>query len=434
MKYDADTPEARLKKARTIATSLLVLAAIMFVISTLLLKQYPWLAYVKAFSEAAMVGALADWFAVVALFRHPLGLPIPHTAILPKNQERIADNLGQFIQNNFLDQKAIAKKVYFLEPSRKGLDWLSKPENQAFIAPFIVKQIPALLKSVKPEQMSLFLGQLLQRQYDGKSIGTTLAQILSMLQANGYHHIALVGVLEQIRAWLRNEHTRQLLEDNINAWAAKIKTDSPSKWDKLVAAFKGSAVEMVDGWVARKVLDWADDYCQEVINNDHHAMHQSMDRKVSQLVWALEHSEIMHRRLNQIKDGLIESEAVQGFIQHSWQGLQNWAQEDADKHDSMLMQQVLKVMNQMLIQGAAQPEVLSRFDAQLSLWVRELVEQYKFKVSDYVADKVKSWDSDELVEKLELSVGKDLQYIRINGTLVGGLVGLVIHTLSIWLS
>lgn len=434
MKYDAATPEARLKKARTIATSLLVLAAVIFVISTLLLKQYPWLAYVKAFAEAAMVGALADWFAVVALFRHPLGIPIPHTAILPKNQERIAENLGQFIQSNFLDQKAIAKKVYFLEPSRKGLDWLSQPENQAFIAPFIVKQIPALLKSIKPEQMALFLGQLLQRQYDGKSIGQTLAQMLSMLQSKGYHHIALVGVLEQIRSWLQNEHTRKLLEDNINAWAAKIKTDSPSKWDKLIAAFKGSAVEMVDGWLARKVLDWADDYCLEIIHHDDHAMHQSMDRKITQLVWALEHSDIMHRRLNQVKDGLIESEAVQNFIQHSWQGLQNWAQEDADKNDSMLMQQVLKVMNQMLIQGAAQPEVLSRFDAQLSLWVRELVEQYKFKVADYVADKVKSWDSDQLVEKLELSVGKDLQYIRINGTLVGGLVGLIIHTISIWLS
>ena len=429
----SDEAARKLRKVRTIATLLLVTAAVVFVLASLNVARYPWLAYVKAFSEAAMVGALADWFAVVALFRHPLGLPIPHTAILPRNQARIAKSLGQFIENNFLEQKAIAKKVYYLEPSRKFLDWLANIEHQALVAPFVVKQIPTLMQAIKPEQMSLFLGQLLKQQYDGKSLGHTLSQMLRMVQSYGYHQIFFIGLLEQIRAWLRHEETRQLLEDNINSWAAKVKKDNPSSWDKLVAAFKGSAVDMVDGWVARKVLDWADNYCEEVINDDNHAMRAGVERKMNQLVWALEFSPIMHKRLNQAKDGLINSDAVQQFIQHSWLSLQNWSASDALKSDSMLMQQVLKMMNQMLIQGAAQPEVLRRFDAQISLWVREAVGQYKSKVADYVAEKVKSWDSQELVQKLELSVGKDLQYIRINGTLVGGLVGLVIYVVSGWL-
>ena len=429
----SDEAARKLRKVRTIATLLLVTAAVVFVLASLNVARYPWLAYVKAFAEAAMVGALADWFAVVALFRHPLGLPIPHTAILPRNQTRIANSLGQFIENNFLEQKAIAKKVYYLEPSRKFLDWLANIEHQALVAPFVVKQIPTLMQAIKPEQMSLFLGQLLKQQYDGKSLGHTLSQMLRMVQSYGYHQIFFIGLLEQIRAWLRHEETRQLLEDNINSWAAKVKKDNPSSWDKLVAAFKGSAVDMVDGWVARKVLDWADNYCEEVINDDSHAMRAGVERKMNQLIWALEFSPIMHKRLNQAKDGLINSDAVQQFIQHSWLSLQNWSASDAVKNDSMLMQQVLKMMNQMLIQGAAQPEVLRRFDAQISLWVREAVGQYKSKVADYVAEKVKSWDSQELVQKLELSVGKDLQYIRINGTLVGGLVGLVIYVVSGWL-
>ena len=430
----SDEAARKLRKVRTIATLLLVTAAVVFVLASLNVARYPWLAYVKAFAEAAMVGALADWFAVVALFRHPLGLPIPHTAILPRNQARIAKSLGQFIENNFLEQKAIAKKVYYLEPSRKFLDWLANIEHQALVAPFVVKQIPTLMQAIKPEQMSLFLGQLLKQQYDGKSLGHTLSQMLRMVQSYGYHQIFFIGLLEQIRAWLRHEETRQLLEDNINSWAAKVKKDNPSSWDKLVAAFKGSAVDMVDGWVARKVLDWADNYCEEVINDDSHAMRAGVERKMNQLIWALEFSPIMHKRLNQAKDGLINSDAVQQFIQHSWLSLQNWSASDAVKNDSMLMQQVLKMMNQMLIQGAAQPEVLRRFDAQISLWVREAVGQYKSKVADYVAEKVKSWDSQELVQKLELSVGKDLQYIRINGTLVGGLVGLVIYIVSGWLT
>ena len=429
----SDEAARKLRKVRTIATLLLVTAAVVFVVASLNVARYPWLAYVKAFAEAAMVGALADWFAVVALFRHPLGLPIPHTAILPRNQARIAKSLGQFIENNFLEQKAIAKKVYYLEPSRKFLDWLANIEHQALVAPFVVKQIPTLMQAIKPEQMSLFLGQLLKQQYDGKSLGHTLSQMLRMVQSYGYHQIFFIGLLEQIRAWLRHEETRQLLEDNINSWAAKVKKDNPSSWDKLVAAFKGSAVDMVDGWVARKVLDWADNYCEEVINDDSHAMRAGVERKMNQLIWALEFSPIMHKRLNQAKDGLINSDAVQQFIQHSWLSLQNWSASDAVKNDSMLMQQVLKMMNQMLIQGAAQPEVLRRFDAQISLWVREAVGQYKSKVADYVAEKVKSWDSQELVQKLELSVGKDLQYIRINGTLVGGLVGLLIYVVSGWL-
>ena len=429
----SDEAARKLRKVRTIATLLLVTAAVVFVLASLNVARYPWLAYVKAFAEAAMVGALADWFAVVALFRHPLGLPIPHTAILPRNQARIAKSLGQFIENNFLEQKAIAKKVYYLEPSRKFLDWLANIEHQALVAPFVVKQIPTLMQAIKPEQMSLFLGQLLKQQYDGKSLGHTLSQMLRMVQSYGYHQIFFIGLLEQIRAWLRHEETRQLLEDNINSWAAKVKKDNPSSWDKLVAAFKGSAVDMVDGWVARKVLDWADNYCEEAINDDSHAMRAGVERKMNQLIWALEFSPIMHKRLNQAKDGLINSDAVQQFIQHSWLSLQNWSASDAVKNDSMLMQQVLKMMNQMLIQGAAQPEVLRRFDAQISLWVREAVGQYKSKVADYVAEIVKSWDSQELVQKLELSVGKDLQYIRINGTLVGGLVGLVIYVVSGWL-
>ena len=433
MMTHSDEAARKLRKVRTIATLLLVTAAVVFVLASLNVARYPWLAYVKAFAEAAMVGALADWFAVVALFRHPLGLPIPHTAILPRNQARIAKSLGQFIENNFLEQKAIAKKVYYLEPSRKFLDWLANIEHQALVAPFVVKQIPTLMQAIKPEQMSLFLGQLLKQQYDGKSLGHTLSQMLRMVQSYGYHQIFFIGLLEQIRAWLRHEETRQLLEDNINSWAAKVKKDNPSSWDKLVAAFKGSAVDMVDGWVARKVLDWADNYCEEVINDDSHAMRAGVERKMNQLIWALEFSPIMHKRLNQAKDGLINSDAVQQFIQHSWLSLQNWSASDAVKSDSMLMQQVLKMMNQMLIQGAAQPEVLRRFDAQISLWVREAVGQYKSKVADYVAEKVKSWDSQELVQKLELSVGKDLQYIRINGTLVGGLVGLVIYVVSGWL-
>ncbi len=424
----------RLRRSRRLAVGLLLAAAVLFVVTSVYVGRYPALAYVKAFAEAAMIGALADWFAVVALFRHPLGLPIPHTAILPRNQNRIADELGRFIEHNFLHGRSIALRVYQARPTEQLLQWLRLPENQASLLPLLTRQIPPLLRAVKPEQMALFLSQLLQKQYSGKSLGQTLSQLLALVHAQGHHQVLLVTVFKQIRHWLRQEHTRTLLEQNINAWAAKIEKEHPSTWDKIIAALKGSAVDMVDGWVARKALAWADHYVEEVLNTPEHVMRRNLDAKVAQMVKLLAHSRVWHRRLDGVKQQLTESAAVQDAIAQAWLSLQRWSEQDIRLPESLWQQQVHKLLQQMVWQGAQQPEVLRRFDVRLSLWVRDGVNQYKHKVGQFVAEKVKSWDSAELVRKLELSVGKDLQYIRINGTLVGGLVGLLIYWLSQWLA
>lgn len=425
--------KARLRRSRRWATGLLLAACVLFVLSTLYLKHYPWLTYVKAFSEAAMVGALADWFAVTALFRRPLGLPIPHTAILPRNQARIADELGRFIENNFLQGKPIALRVYQAQPSDKLLSWLAGESVRSQWLPWVAKQIPLLLNIAKPEQVARFSGMMLAQQYNGEKIAKTISDGLLLLKKHGMHETLYYSLLKQLRRWLKNPETREMLEQNLREWAAKIESDAPSTWDKFKAALKSTVVEKVDDWAAAKALDWADGYLAAAMQGDENAMRRRFDEQYDAIIERLQTSRLWHRRLEAAKMQIAGSPALQNSLQSFWKGLQKWAENDVVKTDSLCTAQLQKLLDHMLLQAEAYPQFMRRADVRLSLMVRDFVMRYKEQAAQFVADKVKSWDSAQMVEKLELSVGKDLQYIRINGTLVGGLVGLAIYVVSKWL-
>ena len=429
----AKLARARLRRSRRWATGLLLAACVLFAASLLLVKQYGWAAYVKAFAEAAMVGALADWFAVTALFRRPMGLPIPHTAILPRNQERIADELGRFIENNFLAGKPIALRVYQARPAGKLLDWLGSEEVRTQWLPWAARQVPRLLKVAKPEQFARFTSMLLAQQYTGEKIGHTLSDGLRLLKANGMHEVLFRSLLGQLRRWLQSPETRVLLEQNLREWAVKIETDAPSTWDKLKATLKSTLVEKMDDWVAEKALDWADSCLAAAEEDGNHAIRRGFDEQYDKTAAKLLESEVWHQRLEAAKMQLAQSPALQNHLAGFWSGIQDWAEKDVERTDSACLLQLEKLLDHMLAQAAGFPQFMRRADVRLSLAVRDFVMRYKGRAAQFVADKVKSWDSALMVQKLELSVGRDLQFIRINGTIVGGLVGLAIYCISLWL-
>ncbi|QEY24431.1 DUF445 domain-containing protein [Neisseria animalis] len=429
---EARTRQARLrlKTARRQANCLLLAAVVLFVVSALLVRQYAWLAYVKAFAEAAMVGALADWFAVTALFRRPLGLPIPHTAILPRNQVRIADELARFIEHNFLQGKAIAVRIYQMRPSEKLLHRLAEPPLRRLWLPWLTRQIPLLLNTAKPEQTARFGSMLLSRQYSGEKIGRALADGLKILKEHGFHHILLHKLIKQLRRLLNHPETRAMLEQHLREWAAKIESDAPTTWDKFKAAMKTSLVEKVDDWAAEKALSWADGYLAHTADGRDNALQRHFDTQYDLLIERLSTSKLWHKRLETFKQQIAESPALHNGLADFWRNVQNWAAEDTAKQHSLCAAQLEKLLEHMLAQAAAHPQFMRRADVRLSLLVRGLVARYKNQAAQFVADKVKSWDSGQMAEKLELGVGRDLQYIRINGTLVGGLVGLLIYCVS----
>ena len=424
---------ARLQRSRRQAGGLLLAAVLLFIVSALFVQHHPALGYLKAFAEAATVGALADWFAVTALFRHPLGLKIPHTAILPRNQNRIADELGRFIETNFLPERPIAIRIYRLRIAEKLRRWLARSSTRQEWLPALARQIPAALQTIPPQEAARLGAAFLAAHGSGKQLGSALSQALLLLEQQGLPESLQTALLGQIRHWIKQPNTRVLLEENLRAWAEKIETSQPDTWDKLKAQLRGRLVGQIDSWVAQKALDWADNYLEAALTSPQHELRTAFRRQYRALARELAQSEAWQRKLALAKRRLADSPGLQQQIAQLWQSLTARLAADAQRPDSAIARRLNSLLTYLLQQHAATPQQLRRLNARLALLARSLVRRHRHAAAEFIADKVKSWDSRQMSDKLELSIGRDLQFIRINGTLVGGLVGLLIYTLSQWL-
>ena len=424
---------ARLQRSRRQAGGLLLAAVLLFTVSALFVQRHPALGYLKAFAEAATVGALADWFAVTALFRHPLGLKIPHTAILPRNQNRIADELGRFIETNFLPERPIAIRIYRLRIAEKLRRWLSRSSTRQEWLPALARQIPAALQTIPPPEVARLGAAFLATHGSGKQLGAALSQALLLLEQQGLPESLQTALLGQIRHWIKQPNTRVLLEENLRAWAEKIETSQPDTWDKLKAQLRGRLVGQIDSWVAQKALDWADNYLEAALASPQHELRTAFRRQYRALARELAQSEAWQRKLALAKRRLADSPELQQQIAQLWQSLTTRLTTDAQRPDSAAARRLNSLLTYLLQQHAATPQQLRRLNARLALLARSLVRRHRHAAAEFIADKVKSWNSRQMSDKLELSIGRDLQFIRINGTLVGGLVGLLIYTLSQWL-
>lgn len=424
---------ARLQRSRRQAGGLLLAAVLLFIVSALFVQHHPALGYLKAFAEAATVGALADWFAVTALFRHPLGLKIPHTAILPRNQNRIADELGRFIETNFLPERPIAIRIYRLRIAEKLRRWLARGSTRQEWLPSLARQIPAALQTIPPQEAARLGAAFLAAHGSGKQLGSALSQTLLLLEQQGLPESLQTALLGQIRHWIKQPDTRVLLEENLRAWAEKIETSQPDTWDKLKAQLRGRLVGQIDSWVAQKALDWADNYLEAALASPQHELRTAFRRQYRALARELAQSEAWQRKLALAKRRLADSPELQQQIAQLWQSLTTRLAADAQRPDSATARRLNSLLTYLLQQHAATPQQLRRLNARLALLARSLVRRHRHAAAEFIADKVKSWDGRQMSDKLELSIGRDLQFIRINGTLVGGLVGLLIYTLSQWL-
>ena len=424
---------ARLQRSRRQAGGLLLAAVLLFIVSALFVQHHPTLGYLKAFAEAATVGALADWFAVTALFRHPLGLKIPHTAILPRNQNRIADELGRFIETNFLPERPIAIRIYRLRIAEKLRRWLSRGSTRQEWLPALARQIPAALQTIPPQEAARLGAAFLAAHGSCKQLGTALSQAMLLLEQQGLPESLQTALLGQIRHWIKQPDTRVLLEENLRAWAEKIETSQPDTWDKLKAQLRGRLVGQIDSWVAQKALDWADNYLEAALASPQHELRTAFRRQYRALAQELATSEAWQRKLSLAKRRLADSPRLQQQIAQLWQSLTTRLAADAQRPDSAAARRLNSLLTYLLQQHAATPQQLRRLNVRLALLARSLVRRHRHAAAEFIADKVKSWDSRQMSDKLELSIGRDLQFIRINGTLVGGLVGLLIYTLSQWL-
>lgn len=396
---------------RHVATLLLFAVIALYVPARLYESVNPFFGYLRAFAEAAMVGALADWFAVSALFRRPLGLPIPHTAVVPRNKERIGTALGGFIERNFLATDMLTAKLEKIDFAALLAEWLDQPSNRAKIADYLSEMLPGMLDSVKDEQVRRFIFKNVSERVRRFEAAPLTAEILGMLTAENRHQLLIDEMLRQVAA---------LLKENEPLIREKVRARTTWLWRQL----------SVDDRVATRIMEAAEEALTDLADDEQHPWRLRFDRTVRDFIQELRTSPEYREKADEIKEQLLLHPAVQEYLDGLWPEIKRAIQTDAGKHTSVLRARLRKGLA-MMARGLLNDHGLR---TRLNEWtlgiILDVVESRRHEVAKLIATTVREWDPDTMASKIEQEIGDDLQYIRINGTIIGGLAGLMIHGIS----
>jgi len=395
------------------ATGLLLAAAVGYVVS----EKYQ-LYYAAAFTEAAMVGALADWFAVVALFRRPLNLPIPHTAIIPRNKERIARGLSEFIQHNFLSAAALVQRIAEFRPAHTLCRWLLQPANADTVATYASRFLAYALGAVDDARVQRFLQRSVSAGMRKIDLAGAAAQLLDILTENKRHHTLLEAALSGLDDLLAKEDTRRFIAAEVAKSAPLLK--KISDWLHLD----------LDERAALKIVELAIEKISEVRRDRGHELRRKFDEAVAGFIEKLKKDDATRTTVNRIRDELLESPALATYIGGLWHEFRAWLGEDLQSGASLTHERIAAMVRAFGEQLEADREIRQWIDEQILKALPPLVEEHRAKIGRFVEDQINGWQEKKLVQELERHIGPDLQYIRINGTLVGGLAGLLIAALT----
>ncbi|MBF0334992.1 MAG: DUF445 domain-containing protein [Alphaproteobacteria bacterium] len=364
---------------------------------------------VRAFSEAAMVGAFADWFAVTALFRRPFGLPIPHTAIIARNKDRIGDSLGGFVANNFLVPAVVLPRLAQVDVAARLADWLADRRNGRAVAGRLASTVPSLLAGEGDARLRAFLRAVVAKRLGQVEAAPLVGRILALLVAHRKH---------------------QALFDHALDWAALFLYRNRAVIRDKVASKSGRWMpDWVDDKLTEKILTGVSETVDEARHPDH-PWREDFHEAILGLSDSLIHDPAYAAAGERIRDDLLRHPAVRAYFDALWADLRAVATADASRDDGRMQAGIERAL-QAFAARLREDEALR---AMVNGWLERAVLAYvipnRGEIGAFIAGVVRMWDTRTVVDKLELQVGRDLQYIRINGTLVGGLVGLIIHLLG----
>lgn len=366
-----------------------------------------------------MVGAIADWFAVVALFRHPLGLPIPHTAIIPANKDRIGAKLAGFICNNFLSTPQVLAKLAQFDPAARLADWLSRPDRAEKLAEHLIAAVRYGLSALDDARVRDFLGRMASAGLNQVDISRLAGQALDALTADGRHQALLDDVLVQVARVVEGDEVQERITEAI---AREIKALRYVGLDQVAA--KLATRKIVDA-VARTIADMAAE--------PEHPLRLRFDVFMAGFIERLKSDPAFQQRGEAIRAELLAHPALGDYLHGLWSALLGWLHDDLTKTDSSIRLRIVAMAGTL---GAR-----LRADEAMRRWINEqivdaaprAIERYREDIRRYIVERVAEWNADEMTNELERHIGRDLQFIRVNGTLVGGLVGLAIHAATqIW--
>ena len=404
---DAERRSA-LRRMRSVAVGLLLLAAVVYLLT---LGEDGLLGFVNAGAEAAMVGAIADWFAVVALFKHPLGLPVPHTALIPKRKEMFGRGLEEFVGENFMSEAVVRSRVLEVEPTRSAGDWLAQEGNAARLVREAAYLSRLALERVRDEDVEHVVTQVLFPRFREEPVSPLAGSLLAEVVADGAHHHVVDLVLEEAHRWLSGNADTfyDVVAERAPWWAPE------------------ALNEKVIGRLHSELIAWLDDIRRE----PYHRTRLALDELLTDLADGLLHDPDTIARMERFKERVLAHPQVAATAVSLWNALRRSLLAALAEEDGELVRWARREVVSLGRTLQQDADLRTRLDARAASLAVFLVERYGREITAVITTTVQEWDGREASRKIELHVGKDLQFIRINGTLVGGLVGVLIHTVAV---
>lgn len=401
---------AALRRTKFVAAAALVLCVVTFLAARALQPRFPALSFLAAFAEAAAIGGIADWYAVVALFRRPLGLPIPHTAIIPRNQERIADNLGLFIEANFLAPGPVRRKLEEVDFAALVADWLSAERRAEGLSRFVARLVPQMLTAIEGSDLRGFAARRLAERIEKVKLAPLAADLLSAFTAERRHQRILDDLLKVFSGLLTDEAALAAIRD-------RIREELPT----LANFFRA------DAYLLKKIVSAAAMLMEEVKADPDHAVRREFDRFVAGFVEQLRVSPDYAERAERLKRDLLARPELRNIAEDAWASFRRFAEQDVAAPQSAIRRHLTGLFVEIGRHLAAEPQVRADMNEGFVVALASFVESQKSGVSRFISDQVKAWDLGQLTTLIELNIGRDLQYIRFNGMLIGGMAGLLLH-------
>jgi uncharacterized membrane-anchored protein YjiN (DUF445 family) len=408
--HDEATRQAQLDAMKRRATGLLVAATIIFIATRALESRFPWLGIVRATMEAAMVGGLADWFAVTALFRHPMGIPIPHTAIVAARKDRVGRTLGAFVQRNFLTREVIEGRMRSVQVGRRLMEWLADPQNTRTISRHAASALGSAAQMLRDEDMQAIIDRSVATRVRTMRIAPILGRLLEVITEENRHQEILDEVINL---------AARAVDDNRGMIRLRVEQETP--WWVPTA---------IDEKIFRKVLTAIQRMLGELRGDRFHPLRGRFDTALHDFIARLNTSPEFAARVESWKEEFLDNEAARRFSASLWtegkEALARYA-ENPDSRAPGMVEHALTAFGQKAIED---PELLSKIDDLVVDMAVFIVGRYQDEVADLIAHTVAAWDPELTSRRIELAIGRDLQFIRINGTIVGGLAGTIIYLLS----
>jgi uncharacterized membrane-anchored protein YjiN (DUF445 family) len=400
-----------LKKHKAIATGLFFLMALVYFLMVYLSTQFSvgWIGYVEAFAEAAMVGALADWFAVTALFRYPLGLKIPHTNLIENSKNAIGDNLGQFVTGNFLTPATIRPYIEKLEVVKYVSDWLNKTSNQEMLQQELINFAKKVIKDLDDKDVVDFMtlkGEEILKQFNLQELASSSLEYILEKQK---HDDILEAIIPKAKEYIAQSDI--IIKDKIN------------EKHPVISFFAGRKISkgVVEGVIS--LLD-------EIENDKEHPIRLNIEKLIQDNIENIKQSPDWKLKLEALRDDFITQERLQEYASDLWLTLKQSLTDSFDNQQSVLQNYIQKNIDKLAYNLSHNQEMIFKINGWVRHFFYRMILRNVKEVESLISNTVEKWEGKQLSEKLELEVGKDLQFIRINGTLVGGLVGLIIYAVT----